>query len=99
MPAALQTLKTCNLDHFFSPQDILDRASCEPKPHPAGISLLLNQWGARADDSVMVGDYLFDLEAGRAAKVATVHINTLAQYPWPHVTDWGIGHLNQLIEH
>lgn len=98
MPAAIHTLKTCNLIHFFTPTDILDRASCEPKPHPAGISLLLDRWGAKTADSVMVGDYLFDLEAGRAAKVATVHINTEAQYPWPHMTDWGIGHLNQLID-
>ena len=99
MPAALQTLKTCNLDGFFTPSDILDRASCEPKPHPAGISLLLDQWDANTGDCVMVGDYLFDLEAGKAAKVATVHINTLAQHPWPHMTDWGITHLRQLINH
>tara|TARA_B100000767_G_scaffold274880_1_gene309384 strand:+ start:1431 stop:2045 length:615 start_codon:yes stop_codon:yes gene_type:complete len=99
MPATLQTLKACNLEQFFCPSNILDRASCEPKPHPAGIQLLLDQWGAKTSDSVMVGDYLFDLEAGRAANVATVHINTLSQYPWPNMTDWGINHLNQLIDH
>jgi HAD superfamily hydrolase (TIGR01509 family) len=99
MPAAMQTLAICNLEGFFTPQDILDRASCEPKPHPAGIQLLLAQWGAKTSDSVMVGDYLFDLEAGRAASVATVHIDTSAQYPWPQMTDWGIDHLHQLIDH
>ena len=97
MPAALQTLKACNLAGFFIPSNILDRDSCEPKPHPAGITLLLDQWGAKSSDSLMVGDYLFDLEAGKAAKVATVHINTTAHHPWPHVTDWGIDHLRQLI--
>ena len=99
MPAALQTLKACNLDGFFTPADILDRDSCEPKPHPAGILLLLDQWRAKNIECVMVGDYLFDLEAGRAANVATVHINTLAQHPWPNMTDWGIDHLHQLIDH
>ena len=99
MPAAIQTLAICNLDSFFTPQDILDRASCEPKPDPAGIQLLLAQWGAKTSDSVMVGDYLFDLEAGRAAAVSTVHIDTSAQYPWPQMTDWGINHLDQLIDH
>lgn len=97
MPVALETLKTCNLDGFFKPCDILDRDSCTPKPHPAGIHLLLQQWQASACDSVMVGDYLFDLEAGKAAKVTTVHISTLAQHPWPHITDWGIDNLHQLI--
>ena len=98
MHAAMQTLETCNLDGFFTAKDILDRNSCEPKPHPAGIQLLLAQWGAKPKDSVMVGDYLFDLEAGKAASVATIHINTSEQYPWPHVTDWGIAHLHQLID-
>jgi HAD superfamily hydrolase (TIGR01509 family) len=97
MPAALHTLKICNLDGFFTPADILDRDSCEPKPHPAGILLLLDQWRAKTSECVMVGDYLFDLEAGKAANVATVHINTLAQHPWPQMTDWGIDHLHQLI--
>lgn len=99
MPATLHTLKTCHLDSFFTPENILDRDSCESKPNPAGIILLLDQWGAKASESVMVGDYLFDLEAGRAANVATVHINTLAQHPWPNMTDWGIDHLHQLIDH
>ncbi|MFQ3212437.1 MAG: HAD superfamily hydrolase (TIGR01509 family) [Candidatus Paceibacteria bacterium] len=98
MPVALQTLKTCNLDGFFTANNILDRASCEPKPHPAGIVLLLDQWRAKPSDSVMVGDYLFDLEAGKAANIATVHIDTSAQHPWPHMTDWGIKDLHQLID-
>ncbi len=97
MPVALETLKACHLDGFFKTRDILDRDSCTPKPHPAGIELLLQQWGADACDSVMVGDYLFDLQAGKAAKVATVHINTLAQHPWPEMTDWGIHNLHQLM--
>jgi len=98
MPVALETLKACHLDGFFDVCDILDRDSCTPKPHPAGINFLLQQWQADTDDSVMVGDYLFDLEAGKAANVATVHINTMAQHPWPHATDWGIHNLHQLME-
>jgi len=98
MPATLHTLKTCHLDGFFAPEDILDRASCEPKPNPAGINFLLDQWAAKASQSVMIGDYVFDLEAGKSAQVATVHIDTSAQYAWPEMTDWGIDHLNQLMQ-
>jgi len=97
MPVALQTLKTCHLDGFFNACDILDRDSCTPKPHPAGINFLLQQWEADANDTVMVGDYLFDLEAGKAASVATVHINPTAQHPWPEMTDWSINNLQQLM--
>ncbi|MCO4836813.1 MAG: HAD family hydrolase [Oceanospirillaceae bacterium] len=97
MPATLHTLQVCNLDQFFAPENILDRASCEPKPEPDGILLLLEQWGAKASESVMVGDYVFDLAAGRAAQVATVHIDTSAQYSWPKMSDWCIDHLDQLI--
>ena len=97
MPVALQTLKICNLDGFFEPCDILDRDSCSPKPDPAGINFLLQQWGADAADSVMVGDYLYDVQAGKAANVATIHIDTRGQHPWPAMTDWGISSLQQLM--
>jgi HAD superfamily hydrolase (TIGR01509 family) len=97
MPAAIQTLKICQLDQFFNVEDILDRDSCAPKPKPDGIHLLLNKWGANASESVMVGDYIFDLEAGKAAQVATIHIDTSADYPWPEYTDLGVHHLNQLL--
>ncbi len=87
MPVVEQTLQACRLDHFFPVDHILDRDACLPKPAPDGINQLLNFWGADADDTVMVGDYLYDLQAGRGAGVATVHVATNGRGEWPEVTD------------
>ena len=56
-------------------------------------------WGATADETVMVGDYLFDMEAGRRAGVASVHMDVTEQYAWPEMTDVGVASLAQLQNH
>ena len=96
LSAAKQTLATCDLLDYFDPAYILDRDSCEPKPSPAGLEHLMQQWQATASDTVMVGDYLFDLQAGKAAGVATIHIDTKGTFSWPEFTDWQITNLQQI---
>jgi phosphoglycolate phosphatase len=41
------------------------------KPHPAPVLLACQKLGVRAADTLMVGDHLGDLEAGKAAGVKT----------------------------
>lgn len=97
MPVVEQTLRACAIDHFFPRNHILDRDSCIPKPSPDGIRQLLEFWRADADDTVMVGDYLFDLEAGRAAGVITVHVDTRGDVDWSAVTDIRVEKLDDII--
>ena len=96
LSAAKQTLATCDLLDYFDPTCILDRDSCEPKPSPAGLEQLMEHWQTTASDTVMVGDYLFDLQAGKAAGVATIHIDTKGAFAWPEFTDWQITDLQQI---
>lgn len=93
---AMATLKACKLDTYFSENAVISRDCCEPKPSPAGIELLLARWSATSNTAVMVGDYLFDLEAGQRAGVSTVHLDTSGQYNWPEHTDFGIDSLQPL---
>jgi phosphoglycolate phosphatase-like HAD superfamily hydrolase len=72
---AIRTLRACGLMGFFEPRCILGRDCADPKPSGAGIRRLLDLWGARPGDAVMVGDYLFDLLAGRDAGTATVYLD------------------------
>ena len=97
MPVVRQTLSACAIEHFFQPDFILDRDSCVPKPSPDGICQLLQMWQAEPADTVMVGDYLFDLEAGRAAGVATVHLDTRGDVDWSSLTDVRIEQLRDLV--
>ena len=87
MPVVERTLQACGIEHFFPTEHILDRDSCLPKPSPDGIRKLLDYWQADSDDTVMVGDYLFDLQAGKAAGAVTIHLDPQGLFAWPEVAD------------
>jgi phosphoglycolate phosphatase-like HAD superfamily hydrolase len=75
---------------------VLGRDEVAPKPDPAGILHLLGQWQAGPDTVVMVGDYLFDLQAGRNAGAVTIHVGRPDSQRWPDVTDITIDNLADL---
>lgn len=99
MPVVQHTLEACSIDQFFPLDHILDRDSCIPKPSPDGIQRLLSFWQADADDTVMVGDYLYDLEAGKSAGVATIHLDTRGDVDWSEFTDIRVEGLGEIIEY
>jgi HAD superfamily hydrolase (TIGR01509 family) len=99
MPVVEHTLQACSIDQFFPLDHILDRDSCIPKPSPDGIQRLLKFWQADADDTVMVGDFLYDLEAGKGAGVATVHLDTRGDVDWSEFTDIRVESLGEIIEY
>jgi len=70
---ALETLRVAGfLDYFPVRELILGRDDAPPKPNPAGLELLARKAGVVADDAVMVGDWIHDVEAGARAGFATV---------------------------
>ena len=93
---ALHTLERIGLADYFTPDCILGRDEAEPKPDPDGIAKLLSHWGRLAVDAVMVGDYLFDLQTGRAAGTATIHVDSSRAFPWPDLADLRVGSLDEL---
>ena len=95
---AIVSLEVIGLGDYFAEVDILGRDEAPPKPEPDGIHQLLSQWGAESSDAIMVGDYLFDLQSGRKAGTATIHVDTSEQYLWPEWTDLAIRDLVKLYE-
>jgi HAD superfamily hydrolase (TIGR01549 family) len=51
---------------------VLCREDGPPKPHPAGLLRLCDIWQVDPADVLFVGDFLHDINAGRAAGVRTV---------------------------
>lgn len=90
------TLAACGLFDLFEPAAVVSRDCAEAKPDPAGVILALARWRARADDTVMVGDYRFDLEAGHRAGCATVHLDIDSGETWPEFTTLRVGSLTEL---
>lgn len=95
---ALHTLDQIGLKGYFTADAILGRDEALPKPHPEGIEKLLTAWGSVAAETVMVGDYLFDLQVGRAAGTATIHVDPSGAFRWPELADLAVATLEELAE-
>lgn len=93
---ALLTLEHIGLAGYFPRESILGRDEAPPKPDGAGICRLARLWGAPPDVLVMVGDYLFDLQAGQAAGAATIHVHGALPRRWPEWTDLCVASLEDL---
>ncbi len=93
------TLAASGLDDLFEPALVLGRERCPPKPDPAGLLWLMAEWQAAPAEVVMVGDYLFDLQAGRGAGAMTVHFNRAGAPGWADHSDVVIGDFDCLLEH
>jgi HAD superfamily hydrolase (TIGR01509 family) len=94
---ARQTLAAIGLADFFHPAQILGRDEALPKPSPDGLHQLAATWGVPATELVMVGDYLFDLQTGRAAGAVTIHVDPSGAFRWPELADRCVCSLHDLL--
>ena len=81
------TLQAIGLADCFAAEDVLGRDDAPPKPDPGGLLKLARAWEVAPQEMVMVGDYRFDLDCGRAAGTKTVLVN-LPENPWSELADW-----------
>ncbi|MEX2207040.1 MAG: HAD family hydrolase [Myxococcota bacterium] len=93
---ALETLRACGLERFFEGACIVGREAAAPKPDPGGIHHLLDSWRAAPRQAVMVGDYRYDLLAGRAAGTATVYVDSSGSFPFAEHADVSVQSLAEL---
>jgi phosphoglycolate phosphatase-like HAD superfamily hydrolase len=94
---ALETLRICGFAEFFDPRYLMSREMCALKPSGDGIRKLLGLWDASPEDSVMVGDYLFDIMAGREAGVETVFIDNLGREEYARQADQSVKTIEELL--
>ncbi len=92
------TLEALGLAKFFSEEFVIGRGCMEPKPSPKGIYKMLKLWEVTAKEVLMVGDYLYDLQVGRAAQIATVHVDPSGEFSWPELADIQVNSLDELAE-
>ncbi|MBK5275248.1 MAG: HAD family hydrolase [Desulfuromonadales bacterium] len=95
---ALRTLKLVGLGRFFDPVHVLGRDEALPKPDPDGIHRLAHIWGIAPGTIVMVGDYQYDLQAGRSAGALTIHVDATRSFRWPELADVSVGTLEELFQ-
>ena len=91
------TLQAIGLADAFAPNAVLGRDEAPPKPSPEGIQIHLERWNTSPSSAVMVGDYAFDLQAGRAAGVATVYVDPSGKFPHATWADVSVKNLSELM--
>ncbi len=94
---ALLTLEVTGMAEYFDEVDILGRDEASHKPSPEGIHKLLNAWQIPAQAAVMVGDFLFDLQAGAAAGTYRLYVDALGHFPHRDHADLSVQTLNELL--
>jgi HAD superfamily hydrolase (TIGR01509 family) len=76
----------------------LSREDAEPKPSPDAVLRIARRFGVRPQEMLVVGDYVFDMQAGRAAGARTALLRN-AKVPIPPAeADYVIGALNELLD-
>jgi HAD superfamily hydrolase (TIGR01509 family) len=94
---ALLTLEHVGLLRYFDVVAIIGREQARPKPHAEGFERLAALWGVSPAACVMVGDYRYDLEVGRAVGARTVHVHPQGAFEWPALTDVAVRSLRELL--
>lgn len=84
---AVVTLAAIGLADVFDAADVLGRDEAAPKPAPDGLHYFAARWAVPPAQMVMVGDYRFDLECGRAAGTHTLLVNCVGD-GWPALATW-----------
>jgi HAD superfamily hydrolase (TIGR01662 family) len=75
---------------------VVTREDAYAKPKPDGILLASRKMKTALDKTIMVGDYLFDIMAGKNAGVKTVLITNGHSYDWEVKSDFTIERLIEL---
>lgn len=70
-----ESLRLIECEDLFPPEVRRSRDDPPAKPAPDALLDLLTNWQAAASDAVMVGDAIYDLQAGRAAGAATLYLD------------------------
>jgi HAD superfamily hydrolase (TIGR01509 family) len=94
---ALRTLEAVALAEFFEPTLVLGRDEAPPKPDPDGVLHLARHWNVDPGRCVVVGDFLYDLQAGRAAGTYTVHVDPSGEFRFREHADLCVQRLDALL--
>jgi HAD superfamily hydrolase (TIGR01509 family) len=81
--AVLKVLDRCGMSFDL----VLAREDAPYKPNPEGLWQICAAWGLAPVEVLMVGDYLYDLQAGRGAGTRTALLTHGRTLPFAHLAD------------
>lgn len=66
------------------------------KPHPGPINHMLKTWDIKPEDTIMVGDYIHDIECGSAAGTKTCFFHNPGYVDYGSEADYSVTSMEQL---
>jgi HAD superfamily hydrolase (TIGR01509 family) len=75
---------------------VLTREDAAPKPDPAGLLQICRKWNVAVAEVLFVGDFQFDLLAGRRAGIKTVLYAPDGPPDYAHEADFVVAHLSEI---
>lgn len=81
-----------DIDYFIGREDTI------PKPQPDGINYLLRKLNVKAGNAIMVGDFLWDILAGKRAGLFTVLVVLEHSIPYIAEADLAVESLEELAD-
>jgi len=84
-------------DLGFVPDVIVSRGCARPKPHPEALLIAAERLGTDPTAMMMIGDFRFDIEAGRAAGMRTALLTNGAVPDYADLADHVVARLDALI--
>jgi HAD superfamily hydrolase (TIGR01509 family) len=77
---------------------VLAREDAPYKPSPEGLWQICAAWGLAPAEVLMVGDYLYDIQAGRRAGTRTALVTHGRDLPFAHLADVAFASFEDLPE-
>jgi len=92
-----ETLRVCGLTHYFAEGTVIAREDATPKPEPDGIQQVASHFQVPVEKTVMVGDYIHDLQAGKAAGADTVWVDHEGDGKFAEHADYIVSRLGDIL--
>jgi len=80
----------------FDFSQVLTREDAPPKPDPAGLIAICRKWNVNVAEVIFVGDFQFDILAGRRAGIPTVLYAPGDRPDYADEADFVVRHLSEI---
>jgi len=90
-----QSVNTVLARHKLQFDFIVSREDSAPKPSPEPIFLICERFGVRPGESLVIGDYLYDVQTGQAAGARTILVQGPHRHSFEAQPDYEVASLHE----
>lgn len=92
-----RSVETFLARHDLTVDAVVAREDAPAKPSPEPVRIACQAIGVCPEETIMVGDYLFDMQSGRAAGAKTAHVAGTHPLPDDFDVDYRLRSLHELV--